>query len=435
LSDLVKNAVMLPALLSLLLLAPPVAEARDQWADSVIGFSSESRTGDADAALGGPDVRKYGNSPKAWSPKSDGAGAEYLAVGFKKPVLATGVRVWESNLGGFVTQIDLLDVKGIWHENVWKGKDGTANAAPVGRLEATFEKTTYLVKGVKIHTKIAGLEQIDAVQLRGTPLHLDRYFGERFRKAGYKFGQNSLKTNVVKIVSGPRNVTMRRKKIKLDRSPVLGPDGKQLPTTGKQWTVESAGYRFKVTIDDDILEDKNPKHRATVETLIRRIKHVPPPYMRVFAKVSDEKKPGPNGWAEDGVAMYYTIGGAGGHGGYKYLNIINDGGVGVLAHEGGHVLESSMTNEEDKTIPKQWQAAIAADAPWSVSGYGDGVWHEDCAEFAQLYATCMDVELGPKPPTFNGRTPLQELRRLSPARFKLWERILYPAGKRPSRSR
>lgn len=430
--DLTKSIVVVCLLALVSLTAPPRAEALDQWASSVIGFSSESKTGDADAALDRPNVSKYGASPKAWSPKSNGRGAEYLALGFRRPVLATGVRVVESNLGGFVTSIDLLDTKGVWRPGVWKGKDDTKSGSSVGKLNITFDKTAYLVKGVRIHTKVAGAEQIDAVMLKGTFRNLGGHLGAAFKSIGYKFGQNSLKKNVVKIVSGPKSITMRRKKVKLNGAPVYGPDGKQVPVHGKQWVVESAGFRFKVTIADVLLEKAVPK--VTVQAIIDRIKHVPPPYMRAFHKVSDEEVQGdPDGWREDGVAIYYSIGGAGGHGGRKYLNLINDGGVGVMAHEGGHVLESSATKEEDPKIPLKWQAAIKADTPWSVSGYGDGSWHEDCAEFAQLHAMCMDVELGAKVPKFDGRTPLEELKRLSPARFKLWERILYPSSKKPRR--
>ena len=60
-----------------------------------------------------------------------------------------------------------------------------------------------------------------------------------------------------------------------------------------------------------------------------------------------------------------------------------------------------------------WASAIKADKI-SISDYGDNVRHEDLAEFAQVYAVCLDA----------GPEPLAALEELSPARFALWEKIL-----------
>ena len=50
-----------------------------------------------------------------------------------------------------------------------------------------------------------------------------------------------------------------------------------------------------------------------------------------------------------------------------------------------------------------------------MSDYGE-VRHEDLAEFAQVYAVCLDA----------GTKHLDELKKLSPRRFALWEKILNP---------
>jgi hypothetical protein len=63
----------------------------------------------------------------------------------------------------------------------------------------------------------------------------------------------------------------------------------------------------------------------------------------------------------------------------------------------------------------KWEEAIKADKI-SVSDYGDTVRHEDLAEFAMVYAVCLDA--GPK--------HLAELKKLSPKRFEFWARILNP---------
>ena len=86
----------------------------------------------------------------------------------------------------------------------------------------------------------------------------------------------------------------------------------------------------------------------------------------------------------------------------------------MIAHEAGHTLEQ-VAKEHDPTIPNQWQAAIGADQI-SVSRYGDSSWWEDQAEFARVYAACRDA----------GAEPFTHLNVLSPKRFALWEKILYP---------
>lgn len=53
----------------------------------------------------------------------------------------------------------------------------------------------------------------------------------------------------------------------------------------------------------------------------------------------------------------------------------------------------------------------------SVSGYGDHVAHEDLAEFAMVYALCLDA----------GAAKIADLRRLSRRRFAVWETILAEA--------
>jgi hypothetical protein len=61
-----------------------------------------------------------------------------------------------------------------------------------------------------------------------------------------------------------------------------------------------------------------------------------------------------------------------------------------------------------------WAAAEREPAKVSISNYGDQVRHEDLGEFSKVYAACLDA----------GEAQLSKLRKLSPARFKLWESIL-----------
>ena len=181
--------------------------------------------------------------------------------------------------------------------------------------------------------------------------------------------------------------------------------------TGDQWTLTDGVYQFKISIEH------SSEFNLSIDTLIERIEELPGPYIRALAEVSD-----PN---EDGIAIYYDLDGAAAHGGKSYINMVPGAGSWIIAHEAGHTLEQVAT-QDDPTIPVQWQEAIASDNI-SVSGYGNGSWWEDAGEFSRIYALCLDGSQRPIVPMFGELAPLEELHRLSPERFDLWESMLYPA--------
>ena len=194
-----------------------------------------------------------------------------------------------------------------------------------------------------------------------------------------KFGQHS--ATKIKVESGPEPVQMRNGRV-----------------AGKQWLATSGDYRFKLTIEDAT--------GADVKKLVERLEKLPSSYISACVEVSDE--------GEDGVAIYADLGGARAHGGKGYINLVPHADALVIAHEAGHTLEQVATQNDPKVLDK-WEDAIKADNI-SVSNYGDKVRHEDLAEFAQVYAVCLDA--GPK--------HLEELKKMSPKRFELWEKILNP---------
>ena len=199
-------------------------------------------------------------------------------------------------------------------------------------------------------------------------------------KSIYKtFGQNS--TTKIKIVSGPEPVEMRNGRV-----------------AGKQWIASSGDDEFKLTIENAT--------GAKLEQLVKRLEKLHGSYMSACVEVSDE--------GEDGIAIYANLGGARAHGGKGYINLVPHADALVIAHEAGHTLEQVATQSDPKTLDK-WEEAIKADNI-SVSDYGDKVRHEDLAEFAQVYAVCLDA----------GTKHLDELKKLSPRRFALWEKILNP---------
>lgn len=200
-----------------------------------------------------------------------------------------------------------------------------------------------------------------------------------FRELYGKFGQNG--TTKIKIVSRPEKVEMRNGRV-----------------PGRRWFATSGDYRFKLTIQDGT--------DVKVEQVVGILEKLPVPYIRACEVVSDD--------SEDGIAVYKDLGGASAHGGKSYINIVPGANHHVIAHEAGHALEQKA-READAEILDKWEEAIKADRV-SVSAYGDNVRHEDQAEFAKLYAVCLDA----------GDEHLAELKQLSPARFALWEKMLYP---------
>ena len=205
---------------------------------------------------------------------------------------------------------------------------------------------------------------------------LFQIFGEAFKDFGAK------NTHKVTIVSGPTPVKMRNGRV-----------------PGKMWRATCGKYSFKMTIQDGT--------KCDIPTLTKRVEQLPMSYIRACEVVSDMR--------EDGLAIYFKLGGAMAHGGKQYINTVPHAPSIVIAHEVGHTLEQAARESDSKLIEK-WGAASKADNQ-SVSGYGDTCDSENLAEFAKVYAACLD----------KGPEQLKELKKLSPRRFSMWEHILLRA--------
>ncbi len=66
----------------------------------------------------------YGDDGKAWTPKTQDSGIEWLDLKNPRPVYATEVRVRESFNSGTVIKVDVFDDAGVAH-TVWAGNDPT----------------------------------------------------------------------------------------------------------------------------------------------------------------------------------------------------------------------------------------------------------------------------------------------------------------------
>jgi len=251
--------------------------------------------------------------------------------------------------------------------------------------KTTKSNTTPLRKGggmkriiIAVMLSMMSFASIDAADLSGT-------FGNLW--------ESDQTNSVVNIVSGPRDVTMNR-----DSAP------------GKEWIASSGGYAFKLTIE------QTTSFAMTVDHLVSMVAELPGPYMRALKEVSED--------GENGLAIYFDIGGATAHGGKSYINMAYWGTARTVLHEAGHTLDQ-VARFQDMTVPDLedlWPAAIASDSI-SVSGYGDRNWWEDLAEFSKTYAICLAAGTEAR---FEDRSALEELQRLSPARFSLWGIMLYP---------
>jgi hypothetical protein len=147
----------------------------DQWANSVIGFSSEYDSIDWSAAqaLGAPNTFAYGDIETAWAAAPIDGTLEYITLGYSIPVYASSTTIRETNGNGFVYQVDVLDQSNVLH-TVWTGTDPSLPGSPVDFL-VSFAETPFLVTGVKIYTdtnhEFGTWEEIDAVQLSGSTTH------------------------------------------------------------------------------------------------------------------------------------------------------------------------------------------------------------------------------------------------------------------------
>ena len=143
-----------------------------QWASSATASSTYNDAKDPERfsawqATGTPNVDQASDSGNAWTPKSADGGIEWLQLKFAKPASAAGLRIRESDNGGAVIKIDLLDEQNGTHA-LWSGSDPTK---ALNYFMLTFPKTAYKVSGVKITLAtnlVAGYNEIDAVQLVGT---------------------------------------------------------------------------------------------------------------------------------------------------------------------------------------------------------------------------------------------------------------------------
>ena len=160
-----------PILLANLICANTYALTSDQYASSVLGFSSQynsSGTYTATQALGAPNVIALTFDTTAWSPAFANGTKEYISLGYKTPVYAYGATIREVRGAGFVYKVDARDTNNVWH-TVWQGTD----PSPEGKISDFFVSwpfTPYKVNGLRVNIdtdKTLNYEMIDSMELSG----------------------------------------------------------------------------------------------------------------------------------------------------------------------------------------------------------------------------------------------------------------------------
>jgi hypothetical protein len=156
--------------LGAILAGSSAANALDQYASSVIDFSTQWSAGSWSAAqaLGAPDTFGYGDIATAWAPANRDGTLEFLSLGFDTPVLASGAVIRETSGNGFIYQIDAIDTGGIAH-TIWSGTDDSLPGTPAD-FSVGWAQTAFAVNGLKLYVDTshsAEWEEIDAVTLQG----------------------------------------------------------------------------------------------------------------------------------------------------------------------------------------------------------------------------------------------------------------------------
>ncbi|MCK8490340.1 OmpA family protein [Spirosoma sp. RP8] len=191
-----------------------------QWANRVVGFSSEKVSGSgeqykASQALGRPSkVPNLGESPAAWAPKtSDGTADEWIQVAFAKPMTIRQIVIGENVNPGAVVRVQVIDAQKKEH-TVYKNATLSPRTDPVLRI--ALNDSAVVGDQVKVFlngASIAGINQIDAIGISDDtkPITVGINVSNETPK-------EIIKENLGKTVNSPGQ----------EVAPVIAPDGRTL---------------------------------------------------------------------------------------------------------------------------------------------------------------------------------------------------------------
>ncbi|MBW8017144.1 MAG: hypothetical protein FVQ82_13240 [Planctomycetes bacterium] len=189
----------------------------------------------------------------------------------------------------------------------------------------------------------------------------------------------------------------------------------------KRWEGIIGNTKFKVSLEDVEMD-------LGLDDAKRLIESLPPPMRGGLTAISEE--------GEFGLTLYkggvaYGVPDRIGMGGHNLSTL-------TFAHEcGGHSVDQ-LTNQRDKNIRNRWGTARLIDDV-RVTGYGDGPIHEDQACFARIYGVAYAYDNTAEKdrvttkakldcPEISKTGYMNHLRKLSPARFAVYEQMLVITG-------
>lgn len=115
---------------------------------------------------GPADTLTAGDLPTAWAPRQPDGGDEWLQLEFESPVLLAEVHVYESYNPGAISKLTTFLADGR-EVIIWEGTESEATA-PVARIfSVPFAAQANVVKVYLDTRRVAGWNEIDAVELVG----------------------------------------------------------------------------------------------------------------------------------------------------------------------------------------------------------------------------------------------------------------------------
>lgn len=147
-----------------------------QWAAGADASSELSKEQSAaKQAIGQPDTRNVdglcSNSPDAWAPAGSESD-EWIQLSYEVPVFPTEIRIIQTNAPGQVTQVEVVDLDGVYHP-IYQGEpEEPDNDICPYELHIPVKDLDAMVYAVRITvdpSTTGEISEIDAVELVGIP--------------------------------------------------------------------------------------------------------------------------------------------------------------------------------------------------------------------------------------------------------------------------
>ena len=117
-------------------------------------------------ATGAPNADPRRDDSRAWAPREQEMGLQWIQLEYTAADRITGVNVHETCSAGAVTEVRARDTGGVWHV-LWSG---TASSNLEGPLEIRFAPTSFHTQTLRVvldTNRTPGWNEIDAVEFHG----------------------------------------------------------------------------------------------------------------------------------------------------------------------------------------------------------------------------------------------------------------------------